>query len=158
MGINVPKDSYKLNFVEHVKLRQGVTYQRVIDPRTGKQFEISSHDVVYTCPICKLEQAGPVARDIEYACPKCKWRYKIYPPTLLVIWNPIKVGVKTKAFPPGADPDKVMLDKAVDQTEPEAVDEEYAKSKKTFFGALANQEDEQKAHSKIQVVKPKDTT
>jgi DNA-directed RNA polymerase subunit RPC12/RpoP len=99
----------KLQAIEHLQLKPNA-HKRVIDPNTGFQYEISSPEVNYICPICSHIQAAPAVEDFDYACPKCEWRYKLIG-DLLVLWHPSSVGVELPAAHPGYNP---FADKVVD--------------------------------------------
>ena len=143
-----PPGSAKMRLREHVHIRKNVG-QRVIDPATGHQFEVTHDEVEYTCPICRTLQAAPVAEGVDYECPQCKWRYKVYG-EMLVVWSSKTVGVETSALPPGAEPHDMVIDAAI--SDQDRVSAEYAKS--TADWREGKNEDWGK---KIQVTTPKET-
>jgi len=140
-GIDAPDVAVKLKLEEHINVVGRPQYTRIIDPASGKHTEVMERVIEYTCPICKEIQAAPRVEGTEYACPKCDWRYKIYHPSMLVLWNPSQVGVETKAEAPGTIPEDFLLDRGSAQNDPEEVEAEMARTKADFVGAIANKEE-----------------
>ena len=142
INVDAPDCAVKLRLEEHIQVLGRPQYTRIIDPRTKKHVEIMERVIEYTCPICKEVQEAPRVEAVEYACPKCDWRYKIYHPSMLVLWDPSQVGVKTKAETPGAIPEQYIIDRGgVPTSDPEEVDAEMKRTKADFVGAIANKEE-----------------
>lgn len=155
INVDAPKNAMKLMLHEHIGEQGRPAYTRVIDPKTGKHIEVMERVIEYTCPVCKLTQRAPTVEGVEYACPKCDWRYKIYHPNMLVLWNPAKVGVATKSVAPGETPPEYTMDRGHAATDPEEVDAEMSRTKQAFVGAIANRE-EKSFGNKTQIQVPAD--
>ncbi len=154
-NIEAPEKHVKLKLEEHIQVKGRPHYTRIIDPRTGKHEEIMERVIEYCCPVCKTIQEAPRVEGLEYACPKCDFRYKIYHPSLLVLWNPRDVGVETKAAKPGALPPELLIDRGHAQDDPEEGQAEMDRTKADFVGAIVNKE-EKTYTNKAQVLVPKD--
>jgi DNA-directed RNA polymerase subunit RPC12/RpoP len=138
-----PKKALKLFLREHIRLRPNAAAGRVIDPRTGYQYEITQDMVDYICPLCRSTQAAPAQDGVEYACPYCDARYMTHD-QMLVLWRPKDVGVETSPLPPGKRIEdmetllQAQVDSSVDSHDPEKVQVEYDKSQKKFIKKMLN--------------------
>lgn len=153
----LPPRCIKLHAVEHLELKSNA-HKRIIDPRTGHQYEISAPEVNYICPICRHRQAAPAVEDFDYACPKCSWRYKLIG-DMLVLWDPGSVGIELPAAVPGYNPfsDKI-IDAGGDLADPSRAAGAQELATERWLQARANNE-EDSFGLKIQAVVPaKDET
>ena len=134
---DVPKNHCCFALASHINLRRQAG-KRVINPKTGHQYEIGVDEVDFICPICECIQAAPVQQNEEYACPRCNWRYLVIE-DVLYLWSPAAVGVTTTPLKPGTRRQN-LLESGDDGEEKALVERERAR--KDWLKARGNTESE----------------
>lgn len=152
MAVLIPPGAMKLYAIEHLELKPN-SFNRIIDPNTGFQYEVSAPEVNLICPICKYTQAAPTIENLDYACPKCKWRYKLIG-DMLVVWDPRTLGVTLPAAEPGESHfGDILIDGGGDLADPSRAAGAQRFATDEWLKARANNEGD-KFGKKIQILTP----
>lgn len=143
-----PPSALKFNLTEFIRIKPAAG-QRIIDPQTGYQYEITYKDVELDCPICHRVQPAPPIALADYRCPGCGWYYKVQD-NLLVVFSPQSIQVTINALEPGEFPPQMVVDGAIQDSDSVAV--QYKNSTDTWRRAVGNNEEKEAWGRRVQIL------